>query len=54
MFGLGDNLLLELCRRLGRSRQLGLKGSRYDCIGGREGVQYNLSLRKSSERMVKN
>ena len=53
MLGLGDNLLLELCSRLGRSRQLGLNGNRRERVGGRKGVQYGLCLRKSSKRMLK-
>lgn len=53
MVGLGEKLLLDLGVRLGRSRPLGLKRNRRERVGGREGVQYSLGLRKSSERMLK-
>lgn len=45
ILSLGDNLLLNLCSRLGRSRQLGLKGNRCERVGGREGVQEGLGLK---------
>ena len=53
MLGLGENLLLELCGRLSRSRQIGLKRNRRKRVGGREGVQYSLGLVISGERMLK-
>lgn len=53
ILSLGDDLLLDLCGRLGRSRQLGLKGNRCERVGGREGVQDGLSLKEPSERKLK-
>ena len=53
MLSRGDKLLLELYGRLGGSREIGHMGNRRKRVGGRKGVQYNLCLRESSERMVK-
>ena len=54
IISLGDNLLLDLCSGLGRSRHHGLKGNRCERVGGREGVQDGLSLRNGVNGCSKN
>jgi hypothetical protein len=53
ILSLGDELLLDLCGRLGRSGLLGLKRNRCECVRGGEGMQDSLGLRKLSEQMLR-